>query len=146
LAQARSLVYTTPTFRLIIQPRFFAYSPPQLPGPWALILLGDQDLSVCIDELSPVTMWSLATLLLVGLAAVEAQDQCYYAAGKAALDQYIPCGGGSGVSACCLAGDFCLQDGACYSPSTQMTYIAGCTDPTYSDSSCKGGSDTCGKG
>lgn len=91
-------------------------------------------------------MWSLAALLLVGLAGVQAQDQCYYAAGKAALDQYIPCGGGSGVSACCLAGDFCLQDGACYSPSTQMTYIAGCTDSTYSDSTCKGGSDTCGKG
>ncbi|KAI0885493.1 uncharacterized protein GGS22DRAFT_187777 [Annulohypoxylon maeteangense] len=70
---------------------------------------------------------------------------CYYAVNTEAKDDYIPCGNvGVGVDwTCCIAGDICLGSSACYHRHFDITYIAGCTDPDYKDSSCpsKGGFD-----
>jgi hypothetical protein len=83
-----------------------------------------------------------ATAALLGAASAQS---CYYAAGKLALEQYVPCASGPETTSCCLAGDYCLSDGACFGSGTNMTYIAGCTDSSFKDSTCRGG-DTCDKG
>ncbi|KAI0156851.1 hypothetical protein GGR57DRAFT_511201 [Xylariaceae sp. FL1272] len=63
---------------------------------------------------------------------------CYYGEGEVADSRYLPCGNIalSGPQSCCFEGDFCLAEGACYDNTTAVTYIAGCTDPTYFDTKC----------
>ncbi|KAI1105373.1 hypothetical protein F4804DRAFT_331447 [Jackrogersella minutella] len=63
---------------------------------------------------------------------------CYYAANAQAKKDYIPCGNaGLGVDwSCCVAGDICLEDSACYHLKYDITYLAGCTDKSYEDFSC----------
>ncbi|OAP64739.1 hypothetical protein AYL99_00711 [Fonsecaea erecta] len=61
---------------------------------------------------------------------------CYYSPGNLADPSYIPCGNTAfGIFSCCEAGSNCLDHNACYS-NDGNTYVAGCTDPTYSDPSC----------
>ncbi|EXJ68111.1 uncharacterized protein A1O5_08726 [Cladophialophora psammophila CBS 110553] len=61
---------------------------------------------------------------------------CYYSPDNQADPSYIPCGNTVfGVFTCCEAGSNCLAHNACYS-NDGNTYLAGCTDPTYSDPSC----------
>ncbi|KAI1211645.1 uncharacterized protein F4807DRAFT_458541 [Annulohypoxylon truncatum] len=63
---------------------------------------------------------------------------CYYGVNIQAKDDYIPCGNvelGANWS-CCVAGDICLGSSACYHRHFDITYLAGCTDPSYKDSSC----------
>lgn len=87
----------------------------------------------------------LISLLTASLAfaAVRAQSnqKCYYMANMES--SYAPCTTNT-TSSCCLPGDICLEHGACYSPSTKVTYIAGCTDPSYRDPLC--GAQNCNKG
>ncbi|KAJ1331859.1 axial budding pattern protein 2 [Microdochium nivale] len=69
---------------------------------------------------------------------------CFFAPGRAHTARYIPCGnsgspgagGGARSLPCCLAGDYCQSSNACYSPSTDNVYLAGCTDPDYKASTC----------
>jgi hypothetical protein len=80
---------------------------------------------------------------------------CYYSANQTLASVFLPCGDPqNGFKSCCEAGDNCLADNACYSADREQTiyylshimvakaaidgttYLAGCTDPEYSDSSC----------
>ncbi|KIV82198.1 hypothetical protein PV11_04325 [Exophiala sideris] len=85
---------------------------------------------------------STLSTLIIFVASAVAQNECYYAANKRAGSAIIPCGTGT-YSACCQIGDLCLSDGACWNPTHNVTYLYGCTDPNYADSTCpwKCGSD-----
>jgi len=80
---------------------------------------------------------SLLTLLSLCLSVAFAQtNQCFYAANERAGSAIVPCASGSGFVACCQIGDLCLSDSACWNPQHNVTYLYGCTDPTYSDYTC----------
>ena len=83
---------------------------------------------------------------LIAARTILAQSQCFYAADKTLDSVYVPCGpidNDSPFASCCLLGDFCLSSSACFSSSTGFTYIAGCTDENYEDSTC--GAQQCDK-
>lgn len=63
---------------------------------------------------------------------------CYYGGGQISDPCYIPCGNAelSGVQHCCFEGSYCLKSYACYDTQTGVTYLAGCTDPTFLDEQC----------
>jgi hypothetical protein len=62
---------------------------------------------------------------------------CYLAAGEQASSNFIPCGNDYyGHKSCCQAGDLCLSNNACFNDQYGVTYLAGCSDESYSDSSC----------
>ncbi|EXJ82156.1 hypothetical protein A1O1_08225 [Capronia coronata CBS 617.96] len=62
---------------------------------------------------------------------------CYYANGEEAPSRFIPCGNEAlGHKACCESLDMCLSSNACYNGQYGVTYLAGCTDPSYEDSRC----------
>ncbi|CRK18675.1 hypothetical protein BN1723_013792, partial [Verticillium longisporum] len=62
---------------------------------------------------------------------------CYYAPGQEAIDSMIPCGNDAfGRVSCCQQGDMCLTSNACYNQQFGVTYLAGCSDPTYEHRSC----------
>ncbi|AEO67135.1 25532c19-ae96-483e-956b-f0ce22bfc609 [Thermothielavioides terrestris] len=62
---------------------------------------------------------------------------CFSAVRQLAADNFIPCGNWVfGNYQCCQAGDYCLDDNACYNPEHGTTYLAGCTDLEYRDASC----------
>ncbi|KAI0015681.1 hypothetical protein F4780DRAFT_783948 [Xylariomycetidae sp. FL0641] len=64
--------------------------------------------------------------------------ECFYGEGSISDPRFIPCGNAAvaGTQACCFQGDFCLAENVCYDNDTAVTYITGCTDPTYSSSKC----------
>ncbi|EEY20115.1 conserved hypothetical protein [Verticillium alfalfae VaMs.102] len=62
---------------------------------------------------------------------------CYLAPGQEAIDSMIPCGNDAfGRVSCCQQGDMCLTSNACYNQQFGVTYLAGCSDPTYDHRSC----------
>ncbi|KAL2129179.1 hypothetical protein VTI74DRAFT_8107 [Chaetomium olivicolor] len=62
---------------------------------------------------------------------------CFSAPGEGAGRNFIPCGNWEyGNYPCCQAGDFCLDDNACYNGKHGTTYLAGCSDSDYEDPSC----------
>jgi len=67
---------------------------------------------------------------------------CYSAAGEKLDESFIPCGNVAyGHQTCCGRGDNCLADNACFGYhgngyGSELTYMAGCTDPNYEDGSC----------
>ncbi|KAI1193084.1 hypothetical protein F5X97DRAFT_52455 [Nemania serpens] len=63
---------------------------------------------------------------------------CFYGEGQISDTRFLPCGNAavSGTQSCCFQGDFCLASDVCYDNDTSVTYIAGCTDATYSSSKC----------
>lgn len=86
-------------------------------------------------------------LALASLAwAAGSYDQCYFEAGYVGPQSLLPCLSANetqnGVSWCCLAGHYCVNQ-ACYDASSGVTYQYGCNDPTYKDKNCpvKGGLD-----
>ncbi|KAK5133567.1 hypothetical protein LTR08_007606 [Meristemomyces frigidus] len=85
--------------------------------------------------LPAVHSWALALLVL--FSACNAQQQCYFGPGAdgRAPSEVVPCLG-SGQSACCLLGDTCLSGNTCYNYATGDLYQYGCTDITYTDSTC----------
>ncbi|KAK8019832.1 hypothetical protein PG990_004970 [Apiospora arundinis] len=63
---------------------------------------------------------------------------CYFARGQIADRHFIPCGNAvvNGPQACCYEGDFCLSSNTCWDDTTIVTYVAGCTDPSFTSSKC----------
>ncbi|EMR66757.1 hypothetical protein UCREL1_6259 [Eutypa lata UCREL1] len=64
---------------------------------------------------------------------------CYRIKNVKAGPDFMPCGNANLLGthfACCNHGDKCLSSNACFHAKTGTTYIAGCTDPTYSHPSC----------
>ncbi|KAL1878191.1 hypothetical protein Daus18300_002108 [Diaporthe australafricana] len=62
---------------------------------------------------------------------------CYSSAHLKADSAMIPCGNDANDhAACCQAGDNCLESSVCYSPEYGVTYISGCSDPSYEHPSC----------
>ncbi|KAK4130094.1 hypothetical protein BT67DRAFT_392192 [Trichocladium antarcticum] len=62
---------------------------------------------------------------------------CFYAPGKEADDSFLPCGNSAfGHAHCCVAGEMCLDQNACYSDRFGTTYLAGCSDMDYEDPRC----------
>ncbi|KAI1375611.1 hypothetical protein F4677DRAFT_446236 [Hypoxylon crocopeplum] len=63
---------------------------------------------------------------------------CYFGPGQVADPNFIPCGNAAleGPQSCCYAGDFCLSSTACWDNITVVTYVAGCTDSTFSSAKC----------
>lgn len=66
-----------------------------------------------------------------------ANGTCYYNNGYRADKSTIPCGNDYfGHVACCQASDTCLEKNACYNAQFGVTYIVGCTDPSYNATVC----------
>ncbi|XXG98657.1 hypothetical protein Hte_004984 [Hypoxylon texense] len=63
---------------------------------------------------------------------------CFYGPGQKADSNFIPCGNAAltGPQSCCYAGDYCLSSTACWDNNTVVTYVAGCTDSTFSSAKC----------
>ncbi|KAI2472137.1 hypothetical protein F4781DRAFT_428669 [Annulohypoxylon bovei var. microspora] len=63
---------------------------------------------------------------------------CFFGPGQVADSNYIPCGNAAlmGPQSCCYAGDHCLSSTACWNKQFVVTYVAGCTDTTFSSSKC----------
>ncbi|KAK4158069.1 hypothetical protein C8A00DRAFT_28967 [Chaetomidium leptoderma] len=62
---------------------------------------------------------------------------CVSAFRKKASRNFIPCGNSAfGDIHCCQAGDYCLDDNACFNGKHGTTYLAGCTNFHYEDPSC----------
>ncbi len=109
--------------------------------------------SLCMAALARM---SIAHLNFIARDSLEpdpyaSSGTCYYSKDHEADSEYIPCGNTAfGVFSCCSVGSICKDHNACYlsrescrAESTQPpltlpanTYVAGCTDPTYSDPSC----------
>ena len=99
---------------------------------------------VAMVLLTPVMFCPTIIYVLFVITMVSAQSQCYYAAGKVASSNLVPCKGFSdGHSSCCFLGDLCLSSNACYSETADTEYIAGCTDEKYEASTC--GAQQCNK-
>lgn len=70
------------------------------------------------------------------------KGKCYSAKGEELDDSFIPCGNDDfGHVACCGRGDTCLTNNSCFGIhgsgyGSYLTYMAGCTDSDYKDSSC----------
>ncbi|KAJ0119501.1 hypothetical protein J7T55_013703 [Diaporthe amygdali] len=64
---------------------------------------------------------------------------CYYAAGRKASSNIIPCGNAAnGAQQCCQEGDFCLEYNVCFNANYTTTYLAGCTDEDFTSPNCPG--------
>ncbi|KAI1137917.1 hypothetical protein F5Y05DRAFT_413865 [Hypoxylon sp. FL0543] len=63
---------------------------------------------------------------------------CFFGPGQVADPNYIPCGNAAlmGPQSCCYAGDYCLSATACWNKQYVVTYVAGCTDTTFSSAKC----------
>jgi hypothetical protein len=64
--------------------------------------------------------------------------KCFFdSSGSEAPSRYIPCCNSNyGNCSCCESQDMCLSSNACYNGQYGVTYLAGCTDETYQDSTC----------
>lgn len=76
--------------------------------------------------------------LLATLPVTWATRQCYIDPGIEAVPGVLPCSNidNGPDSSCCVAGDICLQNNACWNQRLGITYLYGCTDPTYNHDSC----------
>ncbi|ROW09065.1 hypothetical protein VMCG_03003 [Cytospora schulzeri] len=72
-----------------------------------------------------------------GLNANVANGTCYIGYQQAAGPELVPCGN-AGIDnvPCCFGGDYCDSSNTCFNDDTGSTYLAGCTDPEYTDGSC----------
>ncbi|KAF1965249.1 hypothetical protein BU23DRAFT_575066 [Bimuria novae-zelandiae CBS 107.79] len=65
---------------------------------------------------------------------------CYTAKDQLAPSFLMPCFRGVvddlDVYGCCIVGDYCLANQACYDPEKNITYQKGCTHKDYNDISC----------
>ena len=62
---------------------------------------------------------------------------CFYAPRKEASSNFIACGNWVfGHVHCCQAGDYCLDENACYNNKYGTTYLAGCTRFDFKNPSC----------
>lgn len=62
---------------------------------------------------------------------------CYVGPGARAADIFFPCGNDAlGRKSCCQSGDMCLSSRACFNQRFGVTYLSGCSDPTFGDPAC----------
>lgn len=62
---------------------------------------------------------------------------CYSGRDLKANSSMIPCGNDYyGHIACCQESDTCLESNSCFNGEYFVTYVAGCSDPSYEDESC----------
>lgn len=104
--------------------------------------------------------WTFFALLHFALASSYnpniSNGTCYWAEGKRTPSRFIPCGNDAGGHvSCCESGDMCLSENACFNGEclshvlhlcaildmltpfpVYVTYLAGCTDIHYADSTC----------
>lgn len=82
-------------------------------------------------------LYTYATLVLVLVHLITAQQQCYFGPGakNRGPSSLVPCLN-TGQSACCLLGDVCLSGNTCWNYVTGNLYQYGCTDISYKDKSC----------
>ncbi|KAF1955858.1 hypothetical protein CC80DRAFT_81283 [Byssothecium circinans] len=87
-------------------------------------------------ELRLLPIFSLFALRVV--TAQGLPQMCYIDANQLAPDFIIPCWTSYSTPhySCCMVGDKCLHQNACYNLSTGITYEYGCTDPSYKDDNC----------
>ena len=80
---------------------------------------------------------SAILLLVPALAVGSAVDgTCYTSAGMKGNVDVAPCSDTEQSVACCNLGDICLENNACFNYEYGVTYIYGCTDPSYTDPAC----------
>ncbi len=81
---------------------------------------------------TPISRMSNNTALLLS------EGTCYFGAGQRADSRFIPCGNAQleGPQACCYQNDYCLSSNTCWDALTVVTYIAGCTDPSFRSDKC----------
>ena len=100
-----------------------------------------------ITDLLPFPLLALASLVS------PAESACYVAAFGVVgeEDGWVACSGtassAGGVESCCLRGADCGEDGICHisasaNPGNNSWYVAGCTDSSYRDPTCR---NDCGK-
>ncbi|KAL5414134.1 hypothetical protein PMIN03_003383 [Paraphaeosphaeria minitans] len=91
---------------------------------------------------------ALASLTHISLAGVPSDlpRLCYTGETELASSALLPCFNGpvddGGVYGCCLAGDYCLENQACYNKYRAITYQKGCTRREYDSSNCPRKCDT----
>ncbi|KAK3903291.1 hypothetical protein C8A05DRAFT_32984 [Staphylotrichum tortipilum] len=74
---------------------------------------------------------------MADLARSISNGTCVFTRGIVTDKIYIPCGNAAfGDISCCVAGDFCLENNACFNAKYGTTYLAGCTDPAYESPTC----------
>lgn len=136
--------------------------------PLFLPLLHSKMVGTMLQFRMPTTVLFAISILLNRTAAQDpnpyiSDGTCFYSAGNEADSRYIPCGNAAlGNFSCCESQDMCLSNQACYNGRCQcclvvdsievltchpggVTYLAGCSDQSYSDDSCpdKGGYYDC---
>ena len=108
--------------------------------PVAMILSVNQErkLSSCLRFPPPsqLSRLLLLSLLLEHVPLTRTTDTCYYESGARAASYIVPCPSTASPTSCCQLGDICLSDNACLSTGFNITYLYGCTDPTYQDATC----------
>ena len=93
-------------------------------------------MNVAFQVILTVLAFAFSTVLAAFNANIS-EGQCYYAPGKLLDPRFIPCGNANGGPLpCCQGLDNCLSSLACYDASAGTTYLAGCSDETYSDVLC----------
>lgn len=89
--------------------------------------------------------FDLSVLFVAALFALSAVSEskepwpqlCYWAKDRKAAREFIPCYVKDGKNElwpfqpCCMAGDVCLNYGACFNEKTNTTYHYGCNDKDY---------------
>ena len=77
-------------------------------------------------------------LTLLSRTVARTPHPCYYDVDKLASDSVIPCYPSTFSShySCCHVGDKCLEENACHNVELGVTYLYGCTDPSFKDSHC----------
>jgi hypothetical protein len=86
----------------------------------------------------PLIILILFSFICFAPTSALTPQPCYFAPNSLAPDTFLPCYSSTHPShyACCRAGDKCLENSACYSPSTGVTYQYGCTDSTFNAPQC----------
>ncbi|RMZ78729.1 hypothetical protein DV737_g3785, partial [Chaetothyriales sp. CBS 132003] len=85
----------------------------------------------------PIIVFCTHTMASSTLDPQISNGTCYYALDREAHPRYIPCGNAAfGHVPCCESADVCLSSLACYNGEHGVTYLAGCTDPTYQNKNC----------
>ena len=75
---------------------------------------------------------------LLSLAAVPAQDSCFWPSGDLASG-YTPCADNAAeqsVRSCCGKGEVCLSNGLCFSTAIGVVYRGACTERAWQSDAC----------
>ncbi len=110
---------------------------------YLLVLSPPAGTSLFMTPLSPSALRQDEQLAIPPPNVFVSNGTCYWAADQQMNANFLPCGNDFyGHRACCWVGDTCLADNACFgshgdgSDGTRVTYLAGCSDPSYADATC----------